>query len=191
MTAIILAGGKSSRMGQDKAWLKIGEKAIIEQLLDKLTPIFKEVIISGSRTPDFNKLGVRIIPDELPETGPLGGIYSGLKAIDTDWAFCCACDMPFINPDLINALTCEIDADALICQWEGKIHPLHGFYNKTCLPVIWQALEAEQYRMLDLLPRLRVKYLDETFIAQYDPYGYSFFNLNTPEDLKRATPAAS
>ncbi len=187
MTAVILAGGKSRRLGQDKAWLKIGGQAIIRRTLACLSPLFEEVIIVGpAYAGEFQELGVKIIPDELPETGPLGGLYSGLKASSCEWVFCCACDMPFLNSKLIAALKSQANHyNAIICKWAGKTHPLHSFYTKSCLPVIQNNLENNQLKMMDILPLLTVKYVDEKFIAQYDADGSSLFNLNTPKNLKQ------
>ena len=187
VSAIILAGGQSRRMGRDKAWLEIGGQAIIERVLARLRPLFEEVIVVGPPSPHLQGLGVRVVPDELPGKGPLGGLYSGLRAGGSQWAFCCACDMPFLNKNLIAALSGQANqADAVICRWGNKLQPLHGLYAQTCLPVIQKNLENEQKRMLGILPSLQVKYLEENFIRGYDPKGYSFFNLNTPQALSRA-----
>ncbi len=187
VSAIILAGGRSRRLGRDKAWLEIGGQTIIERVLARLRPLFEEVMIVAPSSPPFQSLGVRVVPDELPGKGPLGGLYSGLRASTKQWVFCCACDMPFLNKNLIAALTAQANqADAVICRWEGRLQPLHGLYARTCLPTIRKNLENEQKRMIDILPALKVKYPGGDFIAGYDPKGYSFFNLNTPQALNRA-----
>lgn len=187
MSAIILAGGQSRRLGQDKAWVKVDGQVIIQRILARIKPLFKEIIVVGSESGKFQELGVRTVSDELPDKGPLGGLYSGLRASSSKWIFCCACDMPFLNQNLIVALANQVDqTNTVLCKWEGKIQPLHGFYNKNCLPVITDKLQKGQNRVCDIFPLLKVKYLGKEFIVDYDPNGYSFFNLNTPEALKQA-----
>ncbi|MBI5789132.1 MAG: molybdenum cofactor guanylyltransferase [Candidatus Schekmanbacteria bacterium] len=189
MTALILAGGQSRRLKQDKAWLELGGKPLIRRVADCLAPLFDEILLVGAASIRYKELGLTIIPDEQPGEGPLGGLYTGLQVAQTPWVFCCACDMPFLNPTLITALLDQIEPEytAVVCRWEQHLHPLHAFYSQSSLPQIKQTLDVDKRRLHDLLANLRVKYIDEGFIKLYDPQGLSFFNLNTPDALQKAT----
>src|SRR3990167_7393360 len=141
ITAIILAGGKSSRMGFDKAFLRIRHRPIIADILDKLKNIFDEIliVISPSRAFGYsaNSTDLRVVSDVFPEKGPLGGIYTGLLNSKTKYNFVAACDMPFLNAALIRYLVeHKGDYDIIIPKMGKEFHPLFGIYSKNCIGVI-------------------------------------------------------
>src|SRR3989338_6690686 len=140
MAGIILAGGKATRMGPscDKAFLKIAGEPIIKRQLKVLKKIFKEVIIVTNSKDRYKGLkGVKMIPDILPERGPLGGIYSGLLASRDRYNFFVSCDMPFINEALIkHMIDTKDNYDIIIVKKDKKFHPLFGIYSKNCIPII-------------------------------------------------------
>lgn len=187
MTAVILAGGQSRRMEQNKAWLEIGGRPVIQRVLSQVAPLFEEIIIAGDSSPDLQNLGVKIVSDKFKGKGPLAGLYTGLITSRSEWIFCCACDMPFLNKKLLLALKGQASrVDTVICQWEGRLQPLHGFYRQTCLPVIEKHLREDSLKLVDIFPSLEVKYLKDTFVKRFDQKGHSFFNLNTPDAISRA-----
>lgn len=184
VTAVILAGGKSTRMGQNKALLLFDGKPLIEQIRELLTKIFSRIVLSTASKDSFPQLELPEVVDRYPETGPLGGITtvleSGLSPI-----FCVACDMPFLTPKLIE-YQCGITAccDAVIPVWNNHPQVLHGLYSKNLLPAFHHGLNAQQYKITDWLEEAEVCYLLEDEIRRYDPSGLSFRNINTPDDYQ-------
>ena len=184
ITAVILAGGKSSRMGQNKALLQVEGKPLIEKIRDILSKIFSQVVLSTASKDAFPLLELPEVVDRYPETGPLGGITtvleSGLSPI-----FCVGCDMPFLNQSLIE-YQCGITqcCDAIIPVWNNHPQVLHGIYGKNLLRAFHSGLEEKQYKITDWLEEAEVCYLLEDEIRHYDPAGLSFRNINTPDDYK-------
>jgi molybdopterin-guanine dinucleotide biosynthesis protein A len=184
VTAVILAGGKSTRMGQNKALLLFDGKPLIEQIRELLTKIFSKIVLSTASKDSFPQLELPEVVDRYPETGPLGGITtvleSGLSPI-----FCVACDMPFLTPKLIE-YQCGITAccDAVIPVWNNHPQVLHGLYSKNLLSAFHHGLNAQQYKITDWLEEAEVCYLLEDEIRRYDPSGLSFRNINTPDDYQ-------
>ena len=187
VSAIVLAGGSSKRLGQDKALVKLGARTLIEIVLEKLLRISDDVILS---TDDFGKfafLSVRMVRDLYNEAGVLGGLYSGLRAAKSPFAVVVACDMPFLNLDLLRSMIIRAPGhDVVVPRLSTGIEPLHAIYARTCLEPIRETLEDGRLRVVDFWDRVRVRYLDENEIEALDPKKLSFFNINTPEDLDRA-----
>lgn len=172
---IILAGGKSSRMGQNKALLPFQEKTLIEHIIDSVTPFCSRVYVVTSKVNqyEFNFLAnVCIITDCYDNKGPLAGIHAGLKNISTDYGFIMACDMPFFSPHLFVQLHKWIDGqNAILC--EGQ--PFHGFYHKRIVPALETCIHQNNLKLLDTLSRIQAHYVTSERDA-------CFVNLNTPED---------
>jgi len=187
MTGIILAGGKSRRMKKDKALLEIGKKQVIKLIVEKLKIVFDNVLIIGNSSLDYQFLGVRIVEDAVSEKGPLGGIYTGLSASQSEYNFICGCDMPFLNVDLLRFMVSETDDnDIIIPVIKGFVEPLHAIYSKRCLPAIKSRIEAEDLKVKSFFSEVKCKHLPEDKIKKYDPYLLSFSNLNTPQMLELA-----
>jgi molybdopterin-guanine dinucleotide biosynthesis protein A len=186
ISGVILAGGKSTRMGQNKAVMEIGGKRLIDRLAEGLAEIFPEVIIVANVPDLYDSLGVKVVPDLIPEKGSLGGIYTATATARHPWAFVMACDMPFFNPGLIRYLaTLTHDCDVVI-PYTDDWEPLHALYAKTCLPPMERMIHSGQLKIVRFFPHVRVRRVDREELSPYDPHGFSFFNMNTPEEFARA-----
>lgn len=189
-SGIILAGGASNRMGVDKRFLHIRDKPLILWVLEHLRPLVDEVIIAALEPARFDGLGARIVTDVYPGQGVLAGVHAGLAAARGEWAFVVAGDMPLLNPSLLQAmahLAQESEADIIVPQWQGGLEPLHALYRPSvCAPAAEAALQAGKRRIVAFYPDVRVHIMPQADVAQWDPEGHSFFNVNTPEDWERA-----
>ena len=189
MTAIILAGGKASRMGgRDKAFLKIGDETLIGIQLRGLKNIFKEIIIV-TNSPDryIGLKGVKVVSDIVPYQGPLGGIFSGLTASNDNHNFIVACDMPFLNGPLIKYMTENRNGFDIIVPKIGKrFHPLFGIYSKDCIPAIEEMLKKNRLKVTNIFPKVRTRFILKDEITKFDGKLLSLVNINTKKDLTRA-----
>jgi molybdopterin-guanine dinucleotide biosynthesis protein A len=139
MTGVILSGGKSLRMGQDKAFVEIGGLPMIERILRVLRALFEETIIVANQIDPYRQLDASIYSDAIPDRGALGGLYTGLLFSSFDTSFCVGCDMPFISGSLISYLTDRIEGhDAVVPRTADGLQPLHAVYSKNCLGAIRQ-----------------------------------------------------
>lgn len=185
MTGIILAGGKSRRMGQDKAFLKIDNKRLIELVIERLRAVFDKIIIVTNDPVKFQFLGVKVVKDIVFNKGPLGGIYTGLLISESKYNFICACDMPFLSSYLLKFMISKVEGNDVVVPVVGNfVEPLHSIYSRNCLMPIKRHLENEELRVRDFFPEVKCNYLPENLIRKYDPHLRSFFNLNTPKMLK-------
>ena len=185
ITGVVLAGGKSSRMGKNKTLLPYHEKALIFYPLETLSNIFSRVRISASDTElpagieEFPK-----ITDRYAQTGPLGGILSVLETEQRD-VFCVACDMPFINVDLVRKI-CEFkDFECVIPLWNGRAQVLHAFYSISLVQRMQIAIRQNTLKITDALKGANIHFLAEKEVSVLDPTGRSFRNLNTPDDYQQ------
>lgn len=181
ITGIILAGGKSSRMGTDKVLLKVNEKTLLEQAIELVEPICNSILISSDNS-EHEKFGYKIVPDEIKNCGPIGGIYSSLKKSETDWSFIISVDSPFVEKGFIHHLISEIDnSEAIIPIHKKGKEPLIGIYHKNCLLKIEKMMDLQHYKMHNLLRALKTKFVDSN--AWVENYPKLFHNINRPEDL--------
>ena len=190
MTSIILAGGKSSRLGQNKALQTIGGQSLIQWIVDRLATLSTEIIIAtayGEKIPCSSSAGIKTVADVHPGKGPLVGIYSGLVATSSSWAFVVGCDMPFLSVGLLDYMS-QISStfDVVVPQTREKVEPLCAVYSKNGLGSIHNLLEREELRLSELLNMVKVRYIEEAEINRFDPEHLSFFNVNTEADLARA-----
>ncbi|EHQ87779.1 molybdopterin-guanine dinucleotide biosynthesis protein A [Desulfosporosinus youngiae DSM 17734] len=182
-TGVLLAGGKSSRMKKEKAFLEIDGRSLAERSLEVLRNVFSEVIISSNTPERFAHFGVPIIQDEVLGRGPLEGLYQGLTAAAYDEVFFVACDMPFLKADIIRSLAKWIsDYDVVVPKLKSGLHPLHAYYHRCCLPIIKKNLEAGCLKIIDLYPACSVKYVEEQELEGVSDSINVFCNVNTPED---------
>jgi len=182
-TGILLAGGKSSRMKKNKAFLELGGKPLVERSLTVLQAVFTEVLISSNKPELYAGYEVPVILDEILGRGPLEGLYQGLKAATYDEVFFVACDMPFLRGELIRFLSFWIPAyDVVVPRLQSGLHPLHAFYHRSCLPLIKNNLEAGRLKIIDFYPSCSVRYVDETELQNFHNLSQVFCNVNTPED---------
>jgi molybdenum cofactor guanylyltransferase len=190
ITGVILAGGRSSRMGRDKAALVLDGRPLIARVVERLRLALGSVIIVGSAGLAALQPGAPIIPDERPGLGPLGGLATALAAAHTEWVFLVACDMPFIQPTLVRHMAAIAlaapEAQAVALRSPGGLEPLHAAYRRDIAPVIAQTLGAPHPSMRGLLGRLRVIEIAPEAAEPFDPRGLSTFNANTAEEWRRA-----
>ncbi len=189
VTGVILAGGRSRRLGQDKAILPWPEPDSATTLLAHvhtvLAAVCAEVLIVGSRD---DLTGYRVVPDIAPVRSSLTGLASGLQAANTPLVLAVACDMPFLNAGLLRALiaAASADWDAAAPLIRRQPETLHTVYRKRCLPVALDMLQAGDYKLGRLLQKLRVHTMPESQVRGFDPELASLENINTPEDLAAA-----
>jgi len=185
MTAVVLAGGRSRRLQEDKALLKFGEKRLIQYVLDVVTPLFASVLINCNTPERYREWGLPIIEDIWPDKGALGGIYTALTHATTQHVFCVACDMPFLNPSLIQAMIDRAQTcDALIPKTPDGHHPLHAIYSTRCKGPIESLLLQDRLKISNVFPLVNTCYFTADEIRQYDPQLNSFTNLNTWQDIE-------
>lgn len=187
-TAIILAGGKSSRMGTNKALLPIEGKANIQLIKEQLTPYFSQIMIATNDFEAYAFLGLPMIKDEYEGLGPMAGIHAGLKNSKTETNFFVACDMPFASGELVKHLVdLSEEYEAVVPRINGKLHPLFSVFKKTILPKIEQCLLGENLRMSDLLSTLEVRYVNEIELANVISGNIEkiFYNMNSPLDYQK------
>ncbi|MEE8190538.1 MAG: molybdenum cofactor guanylyltransferase [Candidatus Scalindua sediminis] len=183
MNAVILAGGKSSRMGSNKAFLKLESKTFIEHQIDLLREIFNEIIISANTPSVYKHLNIPIIKDIYPNKGPLGGIHASLINTSSFYTFVLACDMPFVEIDLIKHLKSFIKGhDVVVPQINKGLEPLHAFYSKNCIAPVKRALDNNNLRIIDFFPQVNVKVVKLDSLASSDKFKKATKNLNTTEE---------
>ena len=187
MTAVILAGGASSRMGAEKAFLLIDGRPLIEHILQVLKKSFDHIILVTKKPELYSSYAVTVVSDALDAQGPLVGIYTGLLASKDEQVFVAACDMPFLNSDLIAFMMEQTaDADVVVPRIGPFSEPMHAVYTRRLLPILEQQLKGPDHRVQTLFDHIRVRYITESEINVFDPGKRSFRNLNTPEDYKEA-----
>ncbi len=183
--AIVLAGGRSSRFGTDKAFVKVGDSTIIESLLFLLCPIFDNLIIVTNHPAKHQAFPAKVVEDKIKGLGPLGGIYSGLLASDSEQNFVVACDMPLLNPRLIHYIMSQARAEVVVPRIKDKLEPLHAVYSKSCIPAIEKQIASGDYKIQNFFAQIDVQYVEEPEIRQFDPNLTSFLNINLQKDLKK------
>jgi len=184
ITGVILAGGKSSRFGSNKALVEINGSRLIDRVASVLGSIFKRLVLITNNPKDYSYLKLPIYEDLIPGLGPIGGIYTGLKNIHDETGFFIACDMPFINENLIRHIVAvRDDFDAVVPKIDWRMEPLHALYTKRCLPVIKELIASGVYQTAKAFYNLSVRYLNEEEIRAHDPHLRSFLNVNLPEEL--------
>ena len=182
VTGVLLAGGKSRRMGQDKAQLEFSGKTLFDRSLELLQEFFSTVIIAGDR-PDLMRPTIPSIADIYPGSA-LGGLHTGLQAATTDWIFVAPCDMPYPDQRIVECLLqCRTGFDAVVPRTFAGYEPVFALYHKNCLPQMEAMLQQNQFRIYDFYQRINIRYLDPPEL----PVGWqrSLININTPEQLAK------
>jgi len=173
--------------GINKALLEIHGKTIVEIEISILKTVFQEIHLVTNSPEDFGFLDVPMHRDLIPGKGSLGGLYTGLSLCKGNRAFLAACDMPFLNPDVIEYMLRNMgNADVLIPRIFGRLQPLHSIYSKECLPHIEEILTEDDLMILNLFHKINIKEISEEELAPFDPEFRFIMNLNTPEDLEKA-----
>lgn len=177
----ILAGGESTRMGEDKALIRIGNERIIDRLTSELSP-YHEILISAAKHGIYDDMGYPVVYDEHARTGPIEGIRRVLLEAASEYVFICAADMPNINKDIVSYLAGYIssDYDCYVIADEDHIQPLCAIYSKAVLPVIEELMEEGRYRLSDILKRVRTRYIS----LEYTCFDRNTVrNINTRQEL--------
>lgn len=180
ITAVILAGGKSSRMGKDKGLIEVNGKPMIQHAIDTLQEL-KVPILIVANNPLYEQFNCPVFSDEIPDKGPLGGIYTALMHAETESVLILSCDTPFITEDILKKLIIESIGYSVIVASDGeREHPLIGVYHKAALGKIKQSLATDQLKLSDMYHGLRYK------VVEFDAKSHasSFMNINTHDDLK-------
>jgi molybdopterin-guanine dinucleotide biosynthesis protein A len=196
LSGIVLAGGQSRRLGRDKAVEPVQGQPLIQRVVERVRQVSRETVIVVADQDRGDALPLdkeaRIALDIYPGKGSLGGIFSGLSAAQEAWGVVVACDMPFLNLDLLRYLaSLREEVDAVVPVLEGRPEPTHSLYSKACLPHIEARLKANDLKISGFFDEVRVKYVPEEDIARFDPDYLSFFNINSPADLDKALALAA
>ncbi|MHB1126493.1 MAG: molybdenum cofactor guanylyltransferase [Bacillota bacterium] len=190
-TGIILSGGKNTRMGVNKAFLDLGQGKIIEGTVKKLKGLFPEVIIVTNDHQHYRYLDTKIISDIIPGMGPLSGIHAGLEASKTHINFIIACDLPFMETELVRYMVGQAPGyDVVVPQMGDYLQPLHAVYCKTCLPPISRCLQQGISKVIAFYHQIRIKYIGETQLEKFCHPNLNFYNVNTPDELSKAVEMA-
>lgn len=208
VTGILLAGGRSRRMGRDKAWVELAGRPLIQWALAALRQASdSQLVVARDRAAAerLAGLGVPMVIDELAARGPLTGVHAGLRAAKTDLCLVLACDMPLVRPELLRFLAVEIGAWDAAVPYAGDaepppdlfagatrardagLQPLLAAYRKSCLPALERILAGGPLPTMALLSLVKSRVINPELWRQVDPEGRSFLNINTHQDLELAT----
>jgi molybdopterin-guanine dinucleotide biosynthesis protein A len=191
MTGVVLAGGRSTRMGFNKALLEFDGARLIERLVWTIRPLFREIAIVANDADTYAYLGLPIWPDRIPGKGALGGIYTAVFHSSFPQTFCIACDMPFPHPTVIASLRDLAPGyDVVVPRTANGYQPLHAVYSKTCLPSMEAMIRADRLKIDRLFPVVRLRTVEEHELRPLDPSLLCFVNVNTREEMEAAVQRA-
>jgi molybdopterin-guanine dinucleotide biosynthesis protein A len=177
-------------MGEDKALKPFLGRPLIQRVVERLTPIAEEVIVTTNHPEAYRFLDLRLIPDLKPGRGALGGLYTAIAAASQPFVAVVACDMPFASPALLEAasrLLVQEEADVVIAKAEEGYEPFHAVYRRqTCLSAIEAAIAADQWKVIAWFPQVKVRVFTSEELERFDPDGVAFWNVNTPEEFAQA-----
>jgi molybdopterin-guanine dinucleotide biosynthesis protein A len=184
LSCVILAGGESSRMGQDKTDIQVGSVRLFDYVYSKCHKLFSDIIIVTNKPLQFNGYQAHIVTDKIGGAGSLGGLYTGLQTARYDYSFCVACDMPFLQPEVIRYLSAlRLNYDVVIPNIFTYLEPLHAVYAKQCIEPIKKFIKLGQIKLTKFLPEVFVRYVYEGEIKKIDPSLSTFINVNTQKDI--------
>ena len=192
---IILAGGKSKRLGRNKLKEVIGDTPLLERVITILSAFNGEIIIvtgENSSFPNtFSYPKIKIVHDLYPDKGMLGGIITGLSLSEHYYNLVVASDMPFLSPSLLQYMINIAEGNDLVAyRNKMNLEPLHAVYSKNCLPIFEEIMQ-NNLRIIELVQHVRVRYLSSEEIQRYDSENLSFFNVNTEAELSVANKIAA
>jgi molybdopterin-guanine dinucleotide biosynthesis protein A len=186
VSGIILAGGKSARLGQNKALVDAAGMPLIQRVVHRLRLVVDEIVLVTNRPDEFAFLGLPMASDVYRGIGTLGGLHAGLGAMGGEYGLAVGCDMPLLNISLLRHIVSLRRGYDIVMPRVGEYYePLHALYGKRCLPGIERAIKAGQRRMLSACDGMRVRYVQDDEIASHDPHRLSFFNVNDAQDLAK------
>ena len=188
ITGIILAGGKSSRMGKDKGLCTFNGKALVEYAIEALKPLCGQLVISANHYPEmYNRYGLPVIADEVKGIGPMGGIHACLKRSDTQHNLVLSCDTPFVGAILLRHLLSQVENEQVVAPAHHTflVEPLSAYYATNVVSNIENAIAEGDYKLINLFNKVRFKsvMMDEA-LPFYQ--AHAFLNINRPEDLQKA-----
>ena len=195
ISGIILAGGKSQRMGHNKALLRLGNQTIVQRVLTRLKQVTSSQFIVTAFPKEYEFLDIPMKPDILPGKGALGGIYTGLFFSETNYCLAVACDMPFLKVDFMRymakiamepALSETKGYDIVVPNHRRGYEPLCAIYAKTCMTHIEKQLQANRLKIIEFFPQVQVREVSESEINNYGRSDLMFFNISTKEDYQQA-----
>jgi molybdopterin-guanine dinucleotide biosynthesis protein A len=187
MTGAILAGGKNRRMGFNKAFIEVNGQSIIQGIISTLKHIFSNVMVVANKNNalDYEMLNVRVVTDIYKDTSSLGGIYTALFHSPSQYCFVTACDMPFLNSGIIKDMLASINGHAVVVPYiNGRYHPLHAIYSKSCLKPIQEMIEKRDMKITNLYQNIKTRILDEGFFKEINTFSF-IENINTFKDLQK------
>lgn len=187
-TAVVLAGGKSSRMGKNKALLPLFDKTNIENIVEKCKNVASEVIVVTNDFSQYQFLNLPLVEDTYKNSGPLAGLEAGLRAAKYERVVVVACDMPFVQSEIITILVESLATyDAVVPRINGELHPLFAAYRQSCLVPIQACLQENKRRIIAFYDDVKVNYITENDLLSDDPdIKRVFFNMNNPEEYEEA-----
>jgi molybdenum cofactor guanylyltransferase len=192
ISCVVLAGGKSSRLGRNKLFEVIAGKTLFARVISTLALFRVEIVVvaaeQASLPRDINYSKLRIVKDIFPGKGALGGIYTGLSASKAFYNIVVAGDMPFLNYNLLRHFAAVADGfDLVALHQSDRFEPLHAVYSRNCLSPIENLLQHKNNeRIIEILPHIKVNNISQAVIDRIDPDRLSFFNINTEAELRTA-----
>jgi molybdopterin-guanine dinucleotide biosynthesis protein A len=196
ISGIVLAGGKSVRLGRDKLVETIGDTSLLQRVLSCLGSFNRDIIIVTAGGHDLSRFAdhprLKIVNDIYPGKGSLGGVYTGLTVSKSLHNLVVGGDMPFLNRDFLSyMMQLSAEFDVVIPRLGNAVEPLHAIYSRACLAPIENLFRQNNLRIIDFLHLVRVRYIEAGEIDRFDPNHLSFFNINTEADLKTARELAA
>ena len=186
LTGIILAGGKNIRMGENKAFIRVKGRRIIDRTVELFHDIFEQVILVTNEPLTYSHLNLEIVVDLIPANSALIGIYTGLFYAATTYCFVVACDMPFLNRKVIDYMvSIRKNYDIVIPVLDDGYHPTHALYSRRCITPIKKLIQTGNFKITDFFNRVTVREVTEKELRSLDPSMEAVLNINTPEDLER------
>jgi molybdopterin-guanine dinucleotide biosynthesis protein A len=188
LAAVVLAGGRSRRMGTDKATVPFCGRRMIDVVVERLRGLTDDVVVCARERKALEPIPVPVVEDDVAFAGPLPALVAGIRASGKARVIAVACDMPFLNVPLLAELAARLDGetDAVVPVTQHGAQPLHAAYGDCAVEPLLAALAAGQRSLRGALDRLRVRWVEEEVWRELDPSGRSFRNLNTPEELAEA-----
>lgn len=187
ISAAVLVGGKSSRMGYNKAFLKLGDYTMLENIILKVSIAIPDIFLVGSDQNLYSYLGLPFFTDVYKNCGPLGGIHCALTMSETQYVFICACDMPYIDTELVNYMANNTyNYDIVVPYVRDEVEPLYAIYNKKCLGPIMTMIKSGHKKIRDVFDRVNTKYICTEEIRKIANPELVFMNLNTQNDVNKA-----
>lgn len=188
-SGVILSGGLATRYdGTEKAHLQVGGIRMLDRIYDIYKELFEEIILVTNNPQKFLEWDLLIVSDIFPIRSSLTGIHAGLFYMTNPFAFISACDTPFLKKEMVEIVIGKIETeiDIVMPETSAGFEPLCAAYSKRCLQMAQQHLEQEKCKVIKAFRKSRIKTISENVLREIDPDLQSFFNINTPDDLRRA-----